>query len=435
MLAHDLDLALRSLRRHRVLTALMVLALALGIGAAMTTLTVYHVLASDPLPERSARLYTVQLDPQPLDNFVPGEEPPDQLSRFDAEALLREQRAPRQALMTGGNVAVEPEDPALTPFYTPSRYTSAEFFALFGPRFAEGSGWSAADDEARARVAVISRSLALKLFAGAPAVGRTVRAGGTDLRVVGVLEPWRPVPHFYDLYTGKYAEAEHVYVPFSTSRELAMPRQGSINCWGRGAAGGDITGLAAQCVWLQYWVQLDTPEQVRAYRAYLDDYSARQKQAGRYERPPNARLYGLMEHLRVQEVVPSDVKLQAWLAFGFLGVCLLNTVGLLLAKCLRRSSEIGVRRALGATRGAIFRQFLVESAVIGLAGGVAGLALAALGLWAVRANADELAAIVTLDPLMLATTFGLALGASLLAGLLPAWRACQVTPALQLKSQ
>jgi hypothetical protein len=57
-------------------------------------------------------------------------------------------------------------------------------------------------------------------------------------------------------------------------------------------------------------------------------------------------------------VVPGDVRLQMWLAFGFLRVCLVNTVGLLLAKFLRRSGEIGVRRALGASRAEIFLQCL-----------------------------------------------------------------------------
>ena len=78
-------------------------------------------------------------------------------------------------------------------------------------------------------------------------------------------------------------------------------------------------------------------------------------------------------------MVPGDVRLQLWLAFGFLLVCLLNTVGLLLAKFLRRSGEIGVRRALGASRRAIFMQCLVEAGTVGLAGGVLGLGLALAG--------------------------------------------------------
>jgi putative ABC transport system permease protein len=434
MLGYELDLALRSFRRNKVLTLLMVLAIALGIGAAMTTLTVYTVLAADPLPGRSNRLYLVHLDPQEALDYVAGEEPPDQLTRFDAEALLREKRADRQALMTGGFVAIEPEQRSLQPFRTEARYTSADFFAMFGTPFVAGGGWSAADDEARARVAVISRSLAQQLFGGRDAVGRTVRLGGADFRVVGVMAPWRPVPHFYDLYFGKYAEAENVFLPFSTSRDLKLERMGTLNCWGTQRS-KDLTSLEASCVWMQYWVELDSAAKVAAYKQYLDDYSAQQKAAGRYERPPNTRLYDVMHYLRVQDVVPEDVRLQVWLAFGFLGVCLLNTVGLLLAKCLRRSGEIGVRRALGASRRRIFLQFLVEAGVIGLAGGALGLVVTLLGLWGVRHNGEAFAPLVSLDLAMLVTNFAVALVASLAAGLLPAWRACEVTPALQLKSQ
>ena len=109
-------------------------------------------------------------------------------------------------------------------------------------------------------------------------------------------------------------------------------------------------------------------------------------------------------------------------------------MGLLLAKCLRRSPEIGVRRALGASKREIFAQFLVEAGTIGLAGGVLGLAFAAAGVWLVHAGTQSGAAWVRMDATSLAVTFALAVGASLLAGLLPAWRACQISPASQLKS-
>jgi putative ABC transport system permease protein len=141
-----------------------------------------------------------------------------------------------------------------------------------------------------------------------------------------------------------------------------------------------------------------------------------------------------MGWLDYNKVVPGDVRLQVWLAFGFLLVCLVNTVGLMLAKFMRRSAELGVRRALGASKRAVFAQLLVEAGAIGLSGGIGGLLLALIGLWLVRRQPADYAALAHLDLSMLALTFLLAVGASLIAGLLPAWRACQVTPALQLKS-
>ncbi len=435
MLAYYFNLALRSFRRNRALTVLMVLAVALGIGASMTTLTVFHVVSGDPIPDKSDRLFYVQLDPRPLNGAKPGEDPSDQLTRFDAEALLREKRGDLQAMMSAGGAAIEPDTPGLTPFLLHARYTSADFFPMFEVPLVHGHPWTAADDEARARVVLISQPLSQKLFGQADPTGRTLQLGKTAFRVLGVVDgDWNPNPRFYDLTNGRYNEGpEDVYVPFSTAMDLHWGNSGNTNCWGD--TGDDALALNAPCVWVQYWVQLASPSKAADYRAYLENYSARQHDAGRFQRAPNVRLSDVMTWLDHNQVVPSDVRLQAWLALGFLGVCLLNTVGLLLAKFLRRGSELGVRRALGASRRDIFIQCLVEAGTVGLAGGVLGLGLALLGLWAVRQQPTDYATLAHLDAPMLLGTFALALVSSLLAGALPAWRAMQVTPAIQLKTQ
>jgi putative ABC transport system permease protein len=425
-----LDLARRSFLRHRVLTLLMVVAIALGIGTSMTTLTVLHVLSRDPLPGKSERIYAVQLD---ASIHPAGREPDTQLTRYDAEALLAARRASRQALMSGGAAALEPERAELRPFSVDARYTSADFFALFDVPFAEGGPWSDADDAARARVVVISKELEEKLFGTGKGLGQSVRLDQHELVVIGVLRHWRPAPRFYDLAQGAYESAEQVFLPFSTSRELQLGVSGNISCWAN--PGPDPLALAASCSWIQFWVQLDSGQEAAAYRDFLLSYSEEQRRAGRFAQLPHVQLRNVMEWLDFRRAVPSDVRLQVWLALGFLAVCLLDTVGLLLAKFLRRSAEIGVRRALGASRRAIFSQFLVEAASIGLAGGVLGLGLAWLGLWAVRQQPVDYAPLAQLDLAMLVTSLALALAASLLAGVLPAWRAGQVAPALQLKSQ
>lgn len=433
MFAYYFNLALRSFKRNKALTALMVLAIALGIGACMTTLTVFYVLSGDPMPGKSHTLFYPQLDPQSMQGYVAGEEPSQQVTRFDAEALLREKRGDRQAMMTGGGLSITPDRQGLSPFFSDSRYTSADFFPMFDVPFLYGNGWTAKEDDAHARVAVISKSLNEKLFGGGNNVGKSVRLDKADFTIVGIIDEWRPTPRFYDMNSDRYGELEDVFLPFSTSRDLSMGRSGSMDCWGD--SGGDSTSLNAPCVWIQYWVQLDTPEKAAEYRNYLTNYSNQQRASGRYERPTNVRLRNVMEWLDHNKVVPRDVVMQLWLGFGFLLVCLVNTVGLLLAKFLRRSGEIGVRRALGASRRAVFAQCLVEAGTVGLAGGILGLGLSLLGLWAVRQQPSSYAELAHLNLGMLLTTFVLAVAASLLAGLLPAWRAMQVAPAIQLKSQ
>ncbi|HET6807344.1 MAG TPA: ABC transporter permease [Frateuria sp.] len=434
MLGYYFQLAWRSLRRNRALTALMVLAIALGIGASMTTLTVLHVLSGDPLPGKSAQLYYPQLDPQDLKGMRPDKEPPAQVTLIDGLNLLHARRADRQALMTGGRVPVQPDRANLDPFYVKARYTTADFFTMFDAPFLYGHGWSAGDEEAKARQVVIGRDLNNRLFGGANSVGRSLRLRGTTFQVVGVLDDWHLNPHFYDLNTGSFDYVEQVFLPLQTMVDLLLAHDGSTDCWGNSGGGvGNILPMPS-CVWLQFWVQLDSPAKAAAYRQFLVHYSQEQHAMGRFERAPNVRLRNVMQWLDYNMVVPDDVRLQTMLAFGFLLVCLVNTVGLMLAKFMRRAAELGVRRALGASRRALFMQLLVESGVIGLVGGVGGLLLALGGLWLVRQRPSDYAAMAHLDVGMLLATFVLALCAALLAGLLPAWRACQIAPALQLKS-
>ncbi|MDE2247098.1 MAG: ABC transporter permease [Xanthomonadaceae bacterium] len=434
MFAYYLDLALRSLKRNKALTALMVLAIALGIGASMTTLTVLHVLSGDPLPGRSSTLYYPQIDPRDNSGLMPGKEPPLQLTEIDGFNLLHARRADRQALMTGGSVPIQPDSAAIDPFYVEARYTTADFFAMFGAPLRYGNGWDEADDEAKARDVVIGSELNERLFGGANSVGRTLHIAGSLFRIVGVLDHWAPSPHFYDLNTGSYGYAEQVFMPLQTALDLHLDHNGSNDCWGNGTGGVGRIYPSASCVWMQFWVQLDTPAKAADYKQFLIHYSEQQKALGRFVKAPNVQLRNVMQWLAYLQVVPDDVRLQTGLAFGFLLVCLVNTVGLMLAKFLRRAGELSVRRALGASRRALFAQLLIESGVVGLVGGMGGLLLALLGLWTVRHRPSDYAALAHLDPAMLLTTFLLALGASLLAGLLPAWRACQVAPALQLKS-
>lgn len=433
MPGYYLDLAWRSLKRTPILTSLMVLAIGLGIGASMTMLTVLHVMTADPVPGRSGKLFYAQIDPRDMNGYSKGESPLDEMTWLDAMNLVRAKKGVHQAAMSAGFVTVVPPQGTTHAFRADARFTTADFFTMFGVPFVDGTGWTAADDDKHAHVAVITRRLSDKLYGTPNAKGQTLRLGKYDFRVIGVIDDWHPEPHFYDLSSGNYAKPEQVFLPFQTAMELHQPTVGSMNCWGPGPT-GDMT-KASRCAWVQFWVQLDTPAQVESYRQFLVDYSEQQKALGRFQRPPNVKLRDVMQWLAYNHVVPGSVQLETLLALGFLLVCLVNTVALLLVKFLRRGGELAVRRAMGASRRSVFAQLLVEAALLGLSGGVAGLLLAVFGLWIVRQQPAEYAALAHLDASMLGATFVFAVAAALIAAVFPAWRACRIAPARLLKTQ
>ena len=137
-----------------------------------------------------------------------------------------------------------------------------------------------------------------------------------------------------------------------------------------------------------------------------------QKKLGRFERPLNNHLTHPDDGCEVNEVVRDDNRVLVGLSFMFLAVCLLNMIGLLLAKFLGAAPLVGLRRALGASKATIFRQHLVEVGVIGLGGGLIGIGVAALGLLGMRRLYENYETLTQLDVTMglVALVIAIALG-------------------------
>src|SRR5574337_806121 len=220
MLGYYLDLALRSFKRNRVLTALMVLALGLGIGASITTLTVLKLLSGDPLPHKSARVFAPEIDPLPADSTTKPEDLwrgwGNIMSYTDAMNLLRAHRAERQAAMALTPVKVRPQQAGEHPFFSNGVMTTAAFFA------------------------VIATELNDKLFGGKNSVGQTVRINDHDYRIVGVVGKWAPQPRFYAVSLGGrgYGDGDAVFLPLQSGSADKMNPQ-NVNCW----QVADITSL------------------------------------------------------------------------------------------------------------------------------------------------------------------------------------------------
>ena len=439
MLRYYLKLGLLNIRANWALNGLMVAAIAIGIGACMTIVTVRHVMADNPIEHRNDQLFHVQLDSwNPNDPYDEPNEPPEQLTYLDATALLAANRAHRQVISFKSDRVVQPEGEDLRPFQETVRATSADFFAMFDVPFRYGAGWDAAADRAEERVAVLSAEMNDRLFGGEDSTGRTLMMNNEPYRIVGVLDEWRPTPKFYDLNNNPYEAPEGIYAPFSLATSGEWGSSGNTSCWTPPEQGGYAGFLASECIWIQMWVELPTAAEKDAYAQFLDDYVMEQKALGRFPRQLNNRLSTPAEWLVNREVVHDTVPVLLSLAVLFLVVCLLNTIGLLLAKVIRRGNEISLRRALGASKVELGKQYIVEAGMIGVAGGLAGIGMTWLGLRGIEnvfAGYDFVQFLVTMDWQMVALAVVLSIVSALGAALYPTWRACSVSPATTLRIQ
>ena len=437
MFIYYMNLAIRSLKRNIVLTILMIVAIGVGIGASMTTLTVFRAMSADPIPEKSAQLFAVQIDNWGPQSTTRGDQDilQDQISYADAVGLMDANAARRQSAMYVTGFSLIPSNPQLRPFQVQARAAYMDFFAMFRVPFLFGAPWRAADDAGRADVVVITRELNEKVYAGANSVGKTLTLDDHDYRVVGVLDHWDPIPKFYDLNKGLYGKSEQVFIPFTRAIENQMASWGKRSCADSPASGWEGQ-LRSNCVWLQFWAELPSVSDVARYRTFLNNYAAEQQRLGRFNWPPHTRLRNVREWLSYRHAVSVEAKILVLVSFSFLSVCLLNAMGLMLAKIVSRAPDIGVRRALGANRGAIFSQCLIEAGVVGIAGGLVGLALTGLGLAGLRSVLSaQVSRLTHFSAANIVIALILAVVATVLAGLYPTWRAAQVQPAWQLKVQ
>jgi putative ABC transport system permease protein len=439
MFGYYLELAVRSLRRSPGLTALMMLTIGFGVAASMTMHAVVRGLSADPIPGKSSRLFMPQID-----SWGPGDrfhgEPPDALTYTDAMALMRQHRAVRQSAIYPIGPSAMPTDTSRnrSPIVLDGYAVYSEFFPMLDVPFHYGRGWSAQDDATRRPVAVISDKLNRQVFGGGNSVGKTIDIDNRSYGIVGVMRDWNPQPRFFDVKGGYYSvDGPDVFLSFPHSAAIHMITAGWDGCRkGTSDPQGDFVGLQrSDCVWIAYMAELDDVAAVRRYRQYLDDYASDQQKVGRFRWAPNNRLRDLPAFLDHEQMIPGNMRVSQLVAAGLLIVCLVNTMGLLLAKFLRRSGEIGIRRALGASRRAIHTQFLVEAGVVGVGGGALGLLLTAVGVLCIgQVLPASYAAQARIDISLLMLTLLTAVIATLIAGMYPTLRASRVPPVQYLKA-
>jgi putative ABC transport system permease protein len=437
MLGYNVKIALKSLRRNPVLTALLIGAIALGICVSTTFIALRHLFAKDPLPHKSLSLVYVRVDNWDPQRAYVAEDPqslPSQVTHRDAMAFLKSDLAVRKTPSYKTNLFVHPDPKVGRPFAQNIRVVYRDFFTMFEVPFQYGGPWTQAADAKPEQVVVLDKDMNQKLFGGANSVGRTVRIGERDYKVVGVIGQWRPAVKFFDMTQSPTNAFEGIYMPFNLTRTLELIPSGNSDGWKGTDGDGYESFLSSETVWMQFWAEVPVAKQA-AYKEFVEGYVRDQKKIGRFQRPLHVEVTPMPQLMEEFNAVPPAVKSMSIVSILFLVVCSLNLVGLLLGKFLARIPEVSVRRALGASRLQVFWQHVVECELVGIAGGAIGL-LMSMGILRVIAKfAHQQADLVRLDGEMVLVSVFLSLVAGLLAGIYPSWRVCSVAPAMQLKVQ
>jgi len=437
MLVYYFKLAYLSLRKTPALSSLIVVAIALGIGLSMTTYTVVHMMSLDPIPSKSQQLFAVQLDSFGKGNrFSTPDGLQHQITYKDAMNLFESDIPSHQTRMLKGRYAVGVEDKRVPPFMEAVRFCDADFFHMFNVDFIYGEPWrKSVDRDARYEV-VISESMSERVFGEVDSIGLELLLGDHMFTVVGVIREFQPAPFFYDLNGNHFSNAEKIFAPFSLLPVIEVQSGGNQVGWLDEKINNYQDALSSELLWIQYWAELATPELQQQYRDYLAGYIEEQKKFARFEKDDaKGVIRDVRQWLLYNGVVSEDDRILVGLGFLFLVVCLINTVGLLLAKLLRSVSEAGIRRALGASKKDILFQYLTEMILIGLLGGGLGLLFTWLGLQGLKSMFYSYQKFAYLDGQIVVYTIMLSVGAAIVAGLMPAIRICTTQPSLYLKAQ
>jgi len=421
--------ALHSLRRTPVLTSVMIIDVALGL--AVWTLAFTAVEAQTRYPaDRARHVYHVDwgtmpsFDREALDQWqrVVSVTPHMLLSYRDAERMSQHPAVARHAATFTSQLAV---DAPTGRHGVAARFADRTLFDLFELEFAEGRPWSEADGGARRASVVLDAGTQRALFGGARALGREITIDGRPFRVAGVL---KATPQQLRAYDFSFDSSPAIYLPLELFTELGARPSFATHGLQRDQTMAQL--LDSKVGFMQLWVELPDAGAQTAFAAFVRSM-AKQRGVTGAERRPLLMTPSAFVHASVP--VSSGFLLFEACAFLALLACCVNLSRLLIVKLEARAPELALQRALGATRGSVFAQHMLEALMVGALATALGLGIAALGLVGFNAVVPDRPVEFAIDGTGVALTCAAGLFAALSAGVLPGLRMCRAAPASRLR--
>ncbi len=399
-IGQDVRQALRVLRKSPGFTAVAVLTLALGIGGNTAIFSVVNAVLLRPLPVADAdslvRIFSVS------------RAGPLTVSPLDFQDLRSRNRS------FSDMTALDIDDFNLTgaegePERLHGAVVTAEFFDVLGVKAKLGRGFEQGEDQpGNSHRVVVGHALWKRRFGADPAlVGKSLRVNGAEHTVVGIAPPGFDFP-----------DSAQLWLPITWEGDYVTPDNRGAHwllAYARLRPGVSLEAASADVVAIAAALSQEYPKSNTGFSAKLT--------------PFREELLG--------EVRPGLLMVLGAVALVLLIACI-NLSNLLLARAVGREGEISVRLALGASRGRVIRQLLVECAVLALLGAAAGMGLSTWTLDLLLALSPQgipRLADATIDGQVLAFAGGLALLTTFLFGLAPALAASRVGLARTLREE
>ena len=395
LVAQDARLAVRLARRFPLFAAIVALTIAVGVGATTAIFSAVHAVLLEPLPFAHGDRVVSLWDTNP-DKSIPrfGVSYPD-----FRDWKERTRSFDDMALYTASNTTlIGPEGPE----NVACLFVTSNFLGVLGVSPTIGRGFGAGDERGESSTSVLlSYGYWRRRFGGnLSALGRTVTVAGRPRTIVGVLPASAEL--LGPAFIGSPLDVMTV-VELSSYSNVERHAQHLFGAVARLRAGATIDGARAELYRTETQIAAENPE-IAGW---------------------TASVFALSDDLSLNTREPLLILLGASLLL--LLIACINVANLLLVRGAARSREIAVRQALGASRGRLASQLLVESVVLALAGGGLGVLLAAVAVRAIREMLPFGVIVRAGDIGMSAPVLVFALGASLLAALVfggwPALRA------------
>ncbi|HYV98989.1 MAG TPA: ABC transporter permease [Gemmatimonadaceae bacterium] len=385
----DVRYGFRSLVKSPALTLVAIFALTLGIGLTTTMFSIVYgaLLKGLPFPDGD-RIVVLSRDNKAHDiNNADVPITDVDLYRTNVHALSE------IALVTSGTMNVSGAEKAER--YDGS-WVSANMFRMLGVQPVAGRDFRPGEDTpSGARVAIISYSMWENRFNKSDAaVGQTIRVNGTPFEVIGVMPPKFEFP-----------TNDRIWLPVQVD-PLAAKRASApaFQVVGKLAPGATLDQASVEANGVQARLSTDNKDTDEGYTASVRGFA--DSVIGPQPRQLLLTMLGAV--------------------FFVLLIACSNVANLLIDRAAHRSKEVGIRSALGASRGAIVRQFLAEASLLAIAGTVLGVVVAKLGLdvftHAVTVTQIPFFIDFSLHPPVFAFTAGVALLATVFSGMIPAFQ-------------